>query len=475
MARYISWENRRYRKKFRKQYAFYYARNNLSGFPVTGYEGQKERLRQVFDGMQGSKYMAETSGTTREPKLIPYDEARTRHLQKTFLKSMMTLTCVYPGRKTFFVFASLNKDQSLTSGMMVEKQNPSLIELLQAPYRYLYTEEGQALVERVGDLSARIMVLIITQPRFLYATNPSTLTYFLKELELRWKEIRVRIKNIPPGLLRLSDGDGERRIMSLVIREKPPGIKEIIPNLTAVITWDGGYVKPFHDQLSTYFQGIDLLPMYSMSTETIETLPHRIRGKLYFFPLSKGFYPEFREPESEKILTLFELEKGKSYELIVSDEWGMRRYATSDMFKVVNLIDDLPDLVFVKRVSLTSSLTGEKITEEQALDLIQKLKNRFPELSSLSLSLYPASHEGNVGYHLALIGNFFLPLSLARVAEDELGKINSEYQSKVKSGRLKPLEVVMLTEQEFAIKMGKENHWESQFKVLPLYARLINI
>lgn len=459
--------------KFRKQYAFYYGKNAIGTFPVTDFQGQKERLAQVFEKMHAPKFYAQTSGTTKEPKLVPYDVKRTKFLQKTFLKSMITMTRDIPGNKTFFVFASLHKDSSLTAGMLDEGKAPSYFELLQAPYRYLHTKEGRALIERVGELSARIMVLAITQPRFLYATNPSTLTFFLKELDVRWKEVRVRIKNVPPGLMRLSDSNGERLMMTFLMREKAPRLQELLPDLKAVITWDGGYVRPFLDQLKVALPGIQFLPMYSMSTETIETLPHKTGDKISFLPLSRGMYPEFQDTENDKILPPFDLIPGKTYVLIVSDEWGLRRYDTHDVFLVNRMVQGIPELSFVKRKGLTSSLTGEKLTEDHVLELTQSLQKKFPELAKLPFTLFPVAREKEFGYELAVIGRLPAVPKILPFADEELGRINSEYRVKVSSGRLSPLTVSVMSEQELAALFGREKDWESQFKVLPLYEKLI--
>lgn len=468
----ISWDNSFQRRKFRKRYAFYYGKSAIGTFPVTGFDGQKERLQQTFEKMAGPKHYAETSGTTSDPKLVPFDAKRTKLLRKTFLRSMITLTRDIPGQKTFFVFASLKKDQSLTSGMMDQEKEPGYFELLQAPYRYLQTKEGEALIERVGELTARIMVLAITQPRFLYATNPSTLTYFLKELEGRWKEVRVRLKNIPPGLMRLSDKNGERMLMTFLIREKAPKLQELLPDLRGIITWDGGYVGPFLEQLKATLPGVAFLPMYSMSTETVETLPHRVGDKLCFFPIVKGMYPEFAD-EAGKILPPFELEKDKCYELIVSDEWGLRRYATGDIFLVRDLVNLIPDLVFVKRKGMTSSVTGEKLTEEHVREMRQTLSRLYPEVSGTPYTVYPVSQKGEIGYEIGVISRTVMPDGFAEAADAELSRINHEYKSKVKSGRLKPISLRHITEQELACQLGRESQWESQFKVLPLYEKLI--
>ena len=473
LARMIAWDNRIQRRRYRKRYAFFYGRNGIGNFPVAGFGEQRDRLQQVYDKMPSPKFFAETSGTTSAPKQIPFDVKRTRFMRKTFLRSMITLTRDLEGHKTFFVFASLKKDNSLTAGLTDEDTRPSRLELLQAPYRFLQTKEGEALIARVGELTARIMVLAITQPKILYATNPSTLTFFLRELELRWKEVRVRLKNIPPGLMKLSDKNGERLLMTFLIRDKAPKLQELLPDLKIVITWDGGYVKPFLDQLKAKLPGVVFLPMYSMSTETIETLPHRIGEKLYFFPLSRGTYPEFEDLDNGRHLAPFDVEAGKAYELIMSDEWGLRRYATGDLFFVKEMVGHLPDMAFLRRRGVNSSVTGEKITEAQVNELALALIQRFPVLERIPMTLFPVSRDGEIGYEFAVIGNVILPDEFDQMVETELGKINHEYAAKVKSGRLKHLTTACYSEEALARLMGKEDHWESQFKILPLYEKLI--
>lgn len=443
-AKFVAMENRHQRRVFRKRYAFFYGRNAIGSFPVVN--------------------------KTQSPKSF----ARwTKNHKKTFLRSIMTLTREIPGNKTLFLFSSLKEEDSLTAGLLGDSGAPSFSDLLQVPSRYLHTKDGRSLAERVGELTARIMVLAITQPRILYATNPATLTYFLKEMETRWKEVRVRLKGIPPELMRLSDKNGERLLMTFLIRDKAPALQELLPDLKAVITWDGGYVQPFLEQLKARLPGVTFIPMYSMSTETIETLPHRIGGRLCFFPLSRGSFPEFEEPETGKVLTPFELEVGKTYELIMNDEWGLRRFATGDMFLVQEIVAGLPDLVFVKKKGLASSLVGEKLTEEQVRELSSFIGKKFPALYRKPLSLYPVSRGGEYGYELAVIGKEEVPEGLAEAAERELKKLNTEYASKVSARKLLPLSTAALSEEALAELTGQEFHWESQLKVLPLNEKLV--
>lgn len=440
------------------------------------YEAQKERIEKSYSTLKGNKWWVLTSGTSNEPKKIPYNEERIKDLNKDFLKSMIVLTGDFKGTKTFFAFGSLDSDQSLTSRMVDETEKPSYLELLQAPYRFLTTAEGKNLRMQYGDLTARTIVLIVTKPRFIYATNPSTLTHFIDELQRNWPDIQSNIKKMLDapeslkGVLRLQDGDGIKSLREAASKDFKISI--LFSSLKAVITWDGGYVRIFLDRLMKLLPDrVQHLPMYSMSTETIETLPHKINGKISFLPTMKNTLPEFLTEEG-KILKANELQINASYTLLITNKWGLERYDTQDIFKVEAIIDHLPSLKFVRRRNVTASITGEKITEAQAILLSGMLKERYPELIPTSLSLFPIFDKNSVGYQMAIIGITLNNASeVSRDADALLGQINSEYKDKVRSGRLLPLHLKTMSVKELAALMGQETRWESQFKVMPLYEK----
>lgn len=441
------------------------------------FDAQRIRLEKYYASLEGKKWWVLTSGTSKEPKKIPYDEKRIKHLNKIFLKSMVTLTSDFNGPKTFFAFGSLEKDQSLTSSMIDENDYPSHVELLQAPYRFLATSRGKELKSVYGDLTARTAVLIVTKPRFLYATNPSTLTHFLDELKRHWPDIRIKLKQIIsdeiqlPVLLKMQDGNGLLRL-KYFSEAKEFFIPELFPSLQAVITWDGGYVKTFLDRLMRLLPArIRHIPMYSMSTETIETLPHRINGRIVFLPTMKNTLPEFLD-QNGKIHMATDLELRASYTLVITNKWGMERYDTQDEFKVDEIVEGLPSLKFMRRRNITASITGEKVTENQAILMQKMLKDKYPELAGTSLSLFPVVHLNSAGYQMVIIGEFLSDAkNIAIDAEKILGEINNEYRDKVRSGRLLPIHSMNMSVKELAALMGQENRWESQFKVMPLYEK----
>jgi len=448
---------------------------------VNNYEDLKEDLQNIYENMKHPKKWIQTSGTRRTPKLIPYNKKRSSMVGRFFLKSMMTLTSHLKGLKTFFLFSSLDKDSSLTSELLDEKK-PNLIELLQAPYKYLTTKNGKSLRTRFSDVEARLFLIIITRPRIFYATNPSTLTHFIQELEKNWKKIQKSIKQLLEEkthlnpILDLTDGDALSRLQ--ILSESSFDLELIFPKLQAVITWDGGYLKVFIEILQKKLPGIEIIPMYSMSTEAILTSPHKIKNKTYYLPISPKVKIYFRQKNTNKLLTPFDLIIGDDYEMVISDPWGLKNYGTQDIFKVKNIIHGWPDLHFLKRKGLNSSLTGEKITEEQAHILFESLKERFFELKLKALSLIPTQMENTFFYQLVLIGDESVIKNIKPIedfAEEEMQKINEEYASKIKSGRLLPIKITSKTPAEFATFFKRDKDWESQFKILPLYENIIRV
>lgn len=440
-----------------------------------GYEAQKEHLFKVANNSKEELFLAQTSGTRNLPKVIPFTKSRLKKSQTTFLKAMMVLTHPFNTKKTFFVISSLEEETSLTAGLL-KQRDPSHIELLQAPYRYLTTRRGQRLRQEIGLYPARLSLMMVTNPRFLYATNPSTLTHFFDELLHNWAPIKSNLEKLLKSphllkeLLKLEEGEALERLKEIVRLDKPPTLAQVFPELKAVITWDGGYVAPYSDKLKTLLPDVTHIPMYSMSTESIETLPHRDGKDLYFLPTMSDTYPEFLR--EGKLYSPLELKKGETYGLVVTTTFGLLRYDTQDEFLVVGHLNGLPDIRFKRRRNITASMTGEKISEEQCHLMFESLRNHF-KLQDFFLTLYGNARDGQFRYELGLIGlgkNSNLP-EIAEKAQELLSMINEEYKSKTDSGRLSPLLAREFTLPEFAKLMGQELKWESQFKVMPLYEK----
>lgn len=434
--------------------------------------------------------LARTSGSTASAKQLPYTKQRIRLTAFQFIDVFArAFFFLRPSRTVLFIFSSPEKDQSLTSFLLEDSKPASWIATLQAPYRALNTKVFSDLILKYDLDNVRLFLIILSNPGVLYATNPSTLVIFFDEIKKNWLRITQLARDystsentFPEELhrhVRLIASEGyKERLQSIVKSQTSLPVYSIIPGLQIYSCWTGGYVAPFLKRLEQHLppDRYQLLPMYSMSTETIETITDCSSTPTAFLPMGMNVFYEYIENERsdhpQNIQT--QLEVGKSYKMIVSDNYGLKRYQTNDLFLCERIHRNLPSLQFLRRVGLEYSFTGEKITAEQLQQLYQSLNlsnQTFTCIPSMPLNAQPH-------YKLLLIDGDPMSLdqlsTLAQRAEQELCRINEEYRSKVASLRINKMscQQISLTELFKRTTASSSEFIPSQFKVLPLYKTL---
>jgi len=477
-----AWQQRRLRRRYRIQ----------ADTPVNHFDDLR------LDARETRAAYAYTSGTTQTPKRISYDRQRVRKTLLVFVSAMFRhLAAWLPSNRTFFVLSPLRPDRSLTTLLLVDKGMPPYLCGLQAPHRVQKHPAIQAAAELYGETAVRLWLLTTANPGLIYATNPSTIATFLEDLHSNWAESRRLVRDyvraaseLPVGLQRIHRrivSRGARARMSRIASSQAPlPVAEMFPGLRSFSCWDGGYVRPFVEQIRRFLPEANYLhlPMYSMSTETIETIRVDSEDSSAFLPIAPDVLYEFigeGSPDSpECLLQPGQLTTGGRYSLVVSDPYGLRRYQTEDIFECVGNVRGLPDLRFVKRRNLSYSFTGEKLTAEQLKLAYREAENRFPDLRAQGiLTCFPSFSVADAvpRYRLVLVrtsaDNTALPGDLAAVVENKLCEFNSEYESKVESRRLGRMTFAVTTAGEFVRTLvGAGAASESQFKFMPLYPRL---
>src|SRR5262249_35449810 len=307
--------------------------------------------------------------------------------------------------------------------LMEESRAPSLLATLQAPYRVESHSEIRALAERYGASAVRLWILAIANPGVLYSTNPSTLWLFLHDVQTDWERTRQLVvafqrdprslgAAIPSIAQRLQSTGAAERVERIVSSDRPLPLCAIAPAVHMVVCWTGGYVKPFLDRLTSYLSPdrYRFVPMYSMSTETVETVLHCGPAGEAFFPLAPRVLYEFIEEgfadSPENLKAPHELEVAKSYAMVVSDPFGLRRYQTEDLFMCSGAARGLPDLRFLGRRNLEYSFTGEKLSSTQLDAVFERLRRSVPEVAATAfLTCFPSRPAGDdlPHYKIALV------------------------------------------------------------------------
>ena len=439
-----------------------------------------------------------TSGSTDRPKRILYTKARVRAVKLAYV-DFIARCCWALGikRTSLYVFSALSNDNSLTSLLLEEKGMPRYLSSLQAPYRVHCHPAMQSLVSEYGTTAVRLWVLAIANPGILYSTNPSTLSSFIDDLANEWQRSTRLIQDWrqKPELFdhsahaianRLESSGSDRRLDRIAKSDVPLAFEVCVPAVRSYICWVGGYVKPFLDRLATRLppDRYRLIPMYSMSTETLETVGHFRGEEVAFLPSARGVLYEFIEERgksaTQTLLTASQLQVGKTYSMVVSDAYGLRRYQTGDLFLCRGYAAGLPDLSFVSRRDLEYSFTGEKLTANHVMTVFQKLRVEYPQLARDKFLTCVPSHpidEPVPHYKIVMVNGddeiVGLPVDeLATRCNDLLSEVNLEYKSKFVSGRLGRVRFVCLSQRDFLIRVcgaQQSSSWEAQFKFLPLY------
>ncbi len=145
----------------------------------------------------------------------------------------------------------------------------------------------------------------------------------------------------------------------------------------------------------------------------------------------------------------------------------------NDIVRVSGMVHETPALDFVQKGKGTTSITGEKLTESQALDAAPAALLRGNVHQRFFILI---ADEDAAGYTLFVeAGSHGDGAAIAAEVDSRLCELNVEYEAKRKSGRLVPLEVRWLRSgagDQYRAVCVESGQRDTQFKYLHLqYAR----
>jgi hypothetical protein len=456
--------------------------------PVLPYgEAIEQLINAAAKAQRYETRFAMTSGSTGRPKRLLYTNRRLKTLKRYYC-DVFARACWSFGlkRTSLYVFSSYTPDDSLTTMLLDESRLPAYLSTLQAPYRVQHDEVFRELVSSYGDAAVRLWILTLSNPGFLYSTNPSSMVSFFDEINSDWLKSKQLAKDwherretfnrrLRSTAGRIDSRGSSQRVEAIAKSDAPLPLTVWAPQVCAYMCWTGGYVKPFLDRLLDYLPAhkYRLIPMFSMSTETVETLTCFHGQRISFLPMADSVVYEFIEEgkadEQANLLSFDQLQVGRSYSMIVSDVYGLRRYQTDDLFHCDDTILGMPSLSFLRRRGLEHSFTGEKLTGEQLNIVFEELRKSHVEIfqnTFLTCVPCPPLSAARPYYQILAIGETATP-DFSSQCDQRLCELNIEYKAKRLSGRLGGLDFVNVTSEEFSEVFPRSV--EPQFKYLPLY------
>ncbi len=309
----------------------------------------------------------------------------------------------------------------------------------------------------------------------LMSLNPSTLVKFCEVLDAcrdaladgletgRWGEPGLDADTSLPTALteRLAaDPDAAARIAGLV--SGPDAwwqLDELWPELELIICWQSELVEPYLRLLRRHAERIAFRDYITQSSECIIAIPvadNRSGGLLAY---TSHYYEFIDEADvgasAPTAVSAWQLEEGRRYEVVVTTGGGLYRYRTADCVQVDGFENGIPVLNFQYRFGRTSSITGEKLTEQQVL---AALRDSSPDtvLSRSDVLVFPRT--GERPHYAVLLPESSLKPDADSVAlkgwltrfDDAIGAANGEYRDKRGSLRLGAPAALTVADEAFA-------------------------
>ncbi|SDU08332.1 GH3 auxin-responsive promoter family protein [Desulfobacula phenolica] len=236
------------------------------------------------------------------------------------------------------------------------------------------------------------------------------------------------------------------RLEKLVLKDGILLPKSVWPNLDLIACWKSKQLGLYLEQIPALFPDTKILPLLTGSTEAMVTCPVDDHPEAGILTLTQGIYefiphddenPDFSE-ENPETLSYDQLTVGKIYNVITTQANGLYRYDIGDLYQVVGYHGRVPRLAFVRRQGVYSSFNGEKLTETQVMDAFQAALGQLG-LPSVLYSCFPVWSNPPRYVLIVEAGSDWPVSSMAGLPKEfdlALGYLNSEYEARIRTGRL---------------------------------------
>lgn len=417
-------------------------------------------------------HFSKTSGTTGEPKRIPFtDEMAKVHAkygiayQDGLLGDKIGLEWV-DGKKISLLEAGIS---TLPSGHTFGSFSGKTILDCRDALGYLFTSPAEAMIPdkttETRYLYARY-ALMERQVTGAFCVTYSSVVEFMRYIEKNWAML---VKDIAAGTIdpSIQMNDEVRAGLEAKLTPLPERAEElaqifaqgfdepIAPKLWPrwqylVGVGTGGFAiyaemlrrRYLGEQVKQYHVGLFAseghfsVPLDVDSNESV-----LIPDSLFYEFLPLG------EEDPSKCVTLDQVEVGQSYEVICTNLAGLYRYRMQEAVKVVGWYYGAPKIEFLYRINQTVSMMGEKTTEVaigRAVALtVQQLAVGLEEYS-----VYPDHTADPLCYHFFMETDALPPgvgvEEIRRTLEKHLCQINPSLGDKISRRLLGPIQLELL-------------------------------
>jgi hypothetical protein len=218
---------------------------------------------------------------------------------------------------------------------------------------------------------------------------------------------------------------------------------DLWPSLDALVCWKGGPMAFYLQRLPESYGNIQVRDFGYMASEGRGSIPLTNDGAGGALAVTSHFFEFVAEHDTDspapRFLTAEQLEKGQRYYIYFTTNAGLYRYNINDLIEVVDMKENTPVIQFIRKGLGVSSITGEKLTEEQVL---VALNQGVRQLHLAEITHFTSEVElGYPPHYVCFVeASAFLPDSVIneflRIFDHSLKMQNPEYADKRATKRL---------------------------------------
>lgn len=464
-----------------KSYADY-----IIALPLTNYSYfepyiarcQRGDASALFGPGQKLILFALTSGTTAAAKYIPITEASAQTYHRGWnIWGVSALSDHPEGYLRPILQVSSRAEEEKTeagipcgsiSGVLARQQKfivrrfyvtpPEVAEITDATARY-YTIMRLALLRDVG---------------FISTANPSTT---LKLAQIADQHAPNLIRDIHDGTLhealavppdlrgklqpRLKAKKARAAELDQLLKKHGRLLPQHYWDLAFLANWTGGTLSTYLPHLAEYYGTVPIRDIGLLASEGRITIPMAdntpagildITANFYEFVLAREFDaltdPD-KNPTLDAGLTTLQanqLEKNQEYYIFLTNFSGLYRYNLGDRIRVTDHIGTTPVIEFLSKGAHMSSITGEKLSENQVVHAVRFVADKL----AIAVDCFVVAPEFGNPPHYRLYVESARPLprpllnQFAAEVDTRLAMNNIEYDSKRTGDRLGPIEIRQL-------------------------------
>ena len=163
------------------------------------------------------------------------------------------------------------------------------------------------------------------------------------------------------------------------------------------------------------------------------------------------FLPVDADDDDNNTLTIDQLEEGKEYEVIITNQCGFYRYKIKDVIKVLGFHNKCPLITFAYRKGQLVSLAGEKTTEAHLNEAV-KLLGKELKVDFTDYALYLDTNRELSRYVLLLEPDSPIPVDkdgkYAKAFNDILCKVHPVYEFVINTRKSLDMPLILIQQQE---------------------------